>query len=143
MARFSGWHLTRTGILFVIGIIVLGGLVTGGVFLIKNHGEMVRRDQAAKVAEQNLKNESKTTTTTTVATDSGTKTTTSTNSASTTNTNTNGGSGTTTATSNTATSQLPVTGIDPISTIETAGILAILAFSVTSFVASRRAAARG
>jgi hypothetical protein len=60
MAAFGGWRLTRTGILFVIGILVLGGLVTGGVFLVKNRGEAVRRDEAVKVAEQNLKDQSKT-----------------------------------------------------------------------------------
>jgi hypothetical protein len=60
MAAFGGWRLTRTGILFVIGILVLGGLVTGGVFLVKNRGEAVRRDEAVKVAEQNLKDQSRT-----------------------------------------------------------------------------------
>lgn len=60
MAAFGGRRLTRTGILFVIGILVLGGLVTGGVFLVKNRGEAVRRDQAVKIAEQNLKDQSNT-----------------------------------------------------------------------------------
>jgi len=136
MARFIGWHLTRTGILFVIGIIVLGGLVTGGVFLIKNHGEMVRRDQAAKIAEQNLEDQSKTTT---QPADTGTS---QTNTS--TGTHVDNGATTTTSTNSTNanTSQLPVTGIDPLTTLETAGILAILAFSVTSFITSRRAASR-
>ena len=59
MAIFGGWRLTRTGILFVIGIIVLAGLVTGGVFLVKNRGEAARREEAVKIAEQNLEDQSK------------------------------------------------------------------------------------
>ncbi len=139
MTAFGGWHLTRTGILFVIGIIVLGGLVTGGVFLIKNHGEMVRRDQAAKIAQQNLESQSKTTPTTKVVTNSSSTTT---GSGATNTAIADSNPSTTTSTTTQSTSQLPVTGINPFSTFETAGILAILAFSVTSFVASRRAAGR-
>jgi len=58
MAMLGGWRLTRTGVLFVIGIVVLAGLVTGAVFLVKGRGEQVRRDEAVKVAEQNLKEQS-------------------------------------------------------------------------------------
>jgi len=58
MAIFGGRRLTRTGILFVIGIVVLAGLVTGAVFLVKGRGEQVRRDEAVKIAEQNLKEQS-------------------------------------------------------------------------------------
>ena len=58
MAAFGGWRLTRAGVLFVIGIIVLAGLVTGGVFLVKNRGESARRAEAVKVAEQELKDQS-------------------------------------------------------------------------------------
>ena len=58
MAMFSGWRITRVGILFVIGVLVLGGLVFAGVSLVKQRGEQVRRDEAVKIAEQNLKNES-------------------------------------------------------------------------------------
>jgi len=58
MAMLGGWRLTRTGVLFVIGIVVLAGLVTGAVFLVKGRGEQVRRDEAVKVAEQNLREQS-------------------------------------------------------------------------------------
>jgi hypothetical protein len=126
MAAFGGWRLTRTGFLFVIGIIVLGGLVTSGVFLIKNHGEAVRQQQAAKIAEQNLKENSATT----QPKDTNTSTQTS--------TATHANTDTTTATTTTNAAQLPVTGIDPVSTIETAGILAVLAFAAASFLASVR-----
>ena len=58
MALFGGWRLTKAGILFVIGVVVLAGLVTGGIFLVKNRGETARREEAVKIAEQNLKDES-------------------------------------------------------------------------------------
>ena len=58
MAMLGGWRLTRMGVIFVIGIVVLAGLVTGAVFLVRGRGEQVRRDEAVKVAEQNLKEES-------------------------------------------------------------------------------------
>ena len=58
MAMLGGWRLTRTGILFVIGVVVLAGLVFGGIVLVRQRGEQVRRDEAVKVAEQNLKEQS-------------------------------------------------------------------------------------
>jgi len=59
MAIFGGWRVTRVGVLFIIGIIVLAGLVTGGIFLVKNRGEAVRREEAVKIAEQNLEDQSR------------------------------------------------------------------------------------
>lgn len=58
MAIFGGWRLTRAGILFIVGVLVLGAIVTGGVFMVKNQGEAVRRDEAIKIAEQTLKDQS-------------------------------------------------------------------------------------
>jgi FtsZ-interacting cell division protein ZipA len=58
MPMFNGWRLTRTGVLFVIGIIVLAGLVFGGIVLVRERGEQARRNEAIKVAEQSLKDES-------------------------------------------------------------------------------------
>ena len=55
MTLFGGWRITRAGILFIVGVLVLGAIVTGGIFLVKNHGEAVRRDEAIKIAEQTLK----------------------------------------------------------------------------------------
>jgi len=63
MAMLGGWRLTRTGILFVIGVVVLAGLVFGGIVLVRQRGEQVRRDEAVKVAEQNLKEQSEVATT--------------------------------------------------------------------------------
>lgn len=130
--RLSGWRLTRTGVLFVIGIIVLGGLVTGGIFLVKNHGEAVRRDQAVKIAEQNLKDQSQTSTQPVNASDSS-------NSGNTDTTNTTGTTATTDAGSAAA---LPVTGIDEMQFLGRVAMLAVLALSAAYYVASRRAADR-
>jgi cytoskeletal protein RodZ len=144
MAVLGGYRLTRTGVLFIIGILVLGGLVTGGIFLVKNHGEAVRHDQAVKIAEQNLKDQSQTATQTTNSTDNSGETGASTDTSSTTSTGsaTNTNTDTTTVATTTSTDQLPVTGIDGLQVVETSAILAVLAFSVTSFIASRRAADR-
>lgn len=140
MAVFGGYRITRTGILFIAGILVLGGLVTGGIFLVKNHGEAVRHDQAVKIAEQNLKDQSQTPTQTTNSNDNSGETGASTNTGSTSGTSTTTDTSTT-ATTNTAT-ELPVTGINPVQFIEQAAILAAITLAVAYFVTSRRAADR-
>ena len=131
MAVFGGWRLTRAGILFVIGILVLGGLVTGGIFLVKNHGEAVRRDEAVKVAEQNLKDKSEV---------ESKPIATSTPDDSSTNSANNGGSAAETTTppaTTPATSELPQTG--PADGLMNTLIVAMLALSVGFYVSSRRA----
>lgn len=136
MAAFGRWRITRTGIVFVVGILVLGGLVTGGIFLVKNHGEAVRRDQAVKIAEQNLKDNSKVAVQPTNSSDS-TNTDTSNGGVTHTNTDTTPAD---TTTGGANASQLPVTGINDLQIIGQAAVLAVLAFSAVSYVASRRAA---
>ncbi|RWZ78532.1 MAG: hypothetical protein EOT05_02160 [Candidatus Microsaccharimonas sossegonensis] len=162
MAVFGGYRITRTGIFFIVGMLLLGGLVTGGVLLVKNRGEAVRNDQAVKIAAQNLKDQSQavpqTTSTTNNSAGTGTGSSTSTPNATNTpatntnaatntagtninpggNTNTNAG-GTSPPTTNNA-SELPVTGIDGVQFVEQAAILAAVALSVTYFVSSRRRA---
>lgn len=51
-------RVTRAGVALTVGIIVLTGLILGGFFLVKNQGEQARRDEAIKIAEQNLKEQS-------------------------------------------------------------------------------------
>lgn len=139
MALLGGWRLTKAGILFIVGILVLGGLVTGGIFLVKNHGEAVRRDQAVKIAEQNLKDQSQVATQPVNSDNSSSN---SNSSSDQTNTNTtNNSSSSTTTTGSTATA-LPETGIDGIQSLGSILIIAMLAFSVASYVASRRASSR-
>lgn len=55
---FGGWRITRLGILFIIGVLLLGGLVAGGILVAQNRGETARRDEAIKIAEQKLKDDS-------------------------------------------------------------------------------------
>jgi hypothetical protein len=138
MAVLGGWRLTRSGVLFIVGILVLGGLVTGGIFLVKNHGEAVRHDQAVKIAEQNLKDQSKTAAQPTNASDSG-------NSSNTGATNTGGtdtNTDTTTATDTSSSSELPVTGINELQVLGQAAIFAALALSAAYYLTSRRASQR-
>ena len=124
MAVFGGWRLTRTGAVFVIGILVLGGLVTGGIFYVKNHGEQVRREEAVKIAEENLKNQSEVKTQPVDTTDSSDKTQT-----------TSPDDATKTVVAQTQPEALPETGPESISSVL---IIAILALSVSFYVASRR-----
>jgi uncharacterized membrane protein YraQ (UPF0718 family) len=143
MAVLGGWRLTRTGLLFVVGILVLGGLVTGGVFLVKNHGEAVRRDQAVKVAEQNLKDQSQVATQPVNTDTSSSDASSDAAKANSTTTDTGSSSATTAAsTAGSNASALPETGIDDFKTLGSTIIVAILAFSVASYVASRRASSR-
>ena len=128
MAVFGGWRLTRTGILFFIGVLVLVGLVTGGIFLVKNHGEAVRRDEAVKVAEQKLKDESQVVSEP-IATDTPEE-----SGAAGADTSNNGESVVVTPSD---TSELPQTG--PVDGLVNVIIVAMLALSVAFYVSSRRA----
>lgn len=58
MAIFNGWRITRTGIIFVVGLVILAGLVFAGVYWVSQRGEQARREEAIKVAEQNLEQQS-------------------------------------------------------------------------------------
>ena len=58
MAILNGWRLTRRGVLFVAGIIVLAGLVFGGIYFVRERAEQARRAEAVKIAEQNLQDQS-------------------------------------------------------------------------------------
>lgn len=145
MAVFSRLRLNRAGLLFVVGIIVLGALVTGGIFLVKNHGEAVRRDQAVKIAEAKLKDQSKTPTSTQPITagnpDNQTSSDPATTGANTATGNEAGGAGTVAATGAAGTSNtsaLPKTGPDDVQSLGRTIIVAILALSVAFYVSSRR-----
>lgn len=51
-------RITRAGVALTVGIIVVTGLIIGGLFLVKNQGEQARRDEAIKIAEQKLEDQS-------------------------------------------------------------------------------------
>ena len=127
MAMFGGWRLTRAGVLFFVGVIVLAGLVTGGIFLVKNHSEAVRREEAIKIAEKNLEEQSKPDTiavdTEAIAPADDVET-------------------VTAATTATAAEALPATGIDDLAGIGRILIVAVIAFAATSYISSRRAVQR-
>jgi len=50
--------VTRAGVGLVVGIIILGLLVLGGLWLVRERGEQARRTEAINIAEQQLKEES-------------------------------------------------------------------------------------
>lgn len=58
MAIFSGWRITRAGIVFVLGILVLAGLVFGGIWVVRERAEQARRDEAIQIASENLQEDS-------------------------------------------------------------------------------------
>lgn len=58
MAGLNGWRLTRAGVVFVAGIIVLALVVFGVIMFVRERGEQARRDEAIAVAEQNLETQS-------------------------------------------------------------------------------------
>lgn len=60
MAIFGGWRITRTGIVFVLGIVVLAAAVFGGVWMVKERGEQARQEEAVRIAQQNLEEQSQT-----------------------------------------------------------------------------------
>jgi hypothetical protein len=132
MSVFSGWRITRTGIIFVLGIIILAGLVFGGIWLVRERGEQVRRQEAVKIAEQNLETQSQAPTETKPEAKPETNTeTTSTP----TQTDTETKPASTVAATNSGT--LPETGPGDIAQVI---VVAILALAGAYYVTSRRAA---
>lgn len=59
MPIFNRWQITRTGVVFVVGVILLVAVVFGGIWIVNQRGEQARRNEAIKIAEQNLENDSK------------------------------------------------------------------------------------
>jgi len=141
MALFGGWRLTRTGILFVVGVVVLAALVFGGIVLVRQRGDQVRRDEAVKVAEQNLKNDSGVAVAPGAESNDANKATADTN----TNADTSANTGTASTNSSAATApsadQLPKTG--PADDFGRIISVTILASSVAFYVASRRTVQQG
>jgi len=50
--------VTRAGVGLVVGIIILGLLVLGGLWLVRERGEQARREEAITIADQQLQAES-------------------------------------------------------------------------------------
>ena len=51
-------RITRAGVALTVGIIVLTGLLIGGLFWVRESGEQARRDEAVKIAEEKLEEQS-------------------------------------------------------------------------------------
>jgi len=130
MAIFSGVRITRTGIIFVAGIVVLAGLVGVGAWVAHNRGEQARHDATVKIAQQNLESQSQPAVSTTTT-------------SSNTNENTNTGTvqlpdstQTKSSAETTTTAPLPKTGANPAQIIA----LSVVTLAVAYYVTSRRAA---
>lgn len=124
MAVLNGWRLTRTGALFFGGVIILGALLIGTIYLVTQQAEQARRDEAVKIAEQNLQEQSRE-----VAQQSSEET----------NNQTVQGEASPPETSSTTSSSataLPQTGPE----LQLLFIVTILALSVSYYLTSRRAA---
>jgi len=51
-------RITQAGVALAVGIIIVTGLIIGGFFWVKNAGTQARREDAIKIAEQNLEKQS-------------------------------------------------------------------------------------
>jgi hypothetical protein len=129
MALFGGRRITRAGILFIIGVLVVGTLVTGGIFMVKNHGEAVRRDEAIKIAEQTLKDQSEVATQPVDAPES--------TEGEAQETGTDSGGAVVVA--NEKAEELPATGPEELRSLGQLLVVALLAFSASAYISSRRA----
>lgn len=125
MAVWTGWRITRTGIVFIIGVVVLAALAFGAVWYVQQRGEQARRAEAVKIAEQNLTEQSKTATNSPTKVDDGSSEPTSSNG---THTDTQPTSSTT------STVELPATGTDASSIV----VVTILSLATSLYIASRR-----
>jgi hypothetical protein len=138
-------RITRAGVWLTVGIIGLGLLVLGGLYIAGQRGEQARRDEAIAIAENNLNEQSKNETpvlgggddtaseeATSGQTGGATMTEKET---STTDSGSTSSSNATTST-NTAVTELPQTG--PSSDIAVIAIIATVTYFVASFISSRK-----
>lgn len=51
-------RVTRSGVALTVGIIIIGLLVLGGLYVVKQRGEQARREDAIQVAQENLESQS-------------------------------------------------------------------------------------
>jgi len=119
-------HVTRAGVALTVGIIIVTGLIIGGFFIVKNSGEQARREEAIKVAEQNLETQSNEGVVLNEGQDNTSESTPPSNS-------------TDTSTSDSAAGELPQTGPSDMSAIISLGIVT---FAVVAYYSSRRAVSK-
>lgn len=58
MAVHSKWQPTRAGLLLTLGIVLLAGLVFVGLWAVKDRADTARRDEAIRIAADQLESES-------------------------------------------------------------------------------------
>ena len=136
-------RITRSGLGLTVGIIVLGLVVLGGLYLVKQRGEQARRADVNEVAQQTLESQSENGTTTPSidgeTEQSGTQ-------SEETQTGENGANEQQSATSEetavdemattgTTPEELPQTGPNEVSTLF---VVALLAFATASYITSRK-----
>ena len=137
-------HITRAGVALTVGIIVVTGLIIGGLFWIRGAGQQARQDEAMKIAQQQLEEESRND----VALNEGdeekanenesqssTESGTANNSSEQNTSSQTNNSSSNTSHSESAASELPQTGAGD---LMPAVVLALLAFSAASYVVSKR-----
>ena len=137
-------RITRAGVALTVGIIVVTGLIIWGLFWIRGAGEQARQDEAMKIAQQQLEEESRND----VALNDGDEekanenesqssgeNSTSNNSSEESASNQTSSGTSSTSTSGGTASELPQTGAGDVAP---AFILALLTFSVASYVVSKR-----
>ncbi len=136
MAKIEAYQVYRI-VFIVIGFLVAAALVIGVIYLLQRRGDQVRHDKASQIAEQQVKQQQKSTNTPVPPSN------TNSNPSSTPNqtTSTNPSSDTTPPTSGTTPSpaELPVTGTGD--TIMPIIVIALLSFTTASYFVSRRAKA--
>jgi len=126
MAILRGWRLTRRGVLFFAGVLILAGLLFGAIYFVHERAEQARRAEAVKIAEQNLEDQSQPATETTPAAEEGS--------------NSNGAvavneSEVTPSNEEAMVPELPATGAD----LQSLFIVTILALGSAFYITSRRA----
>ncbi|MGV9002348.1 MAG: hypothetical protein ACOH18_05340 [Candidatus Saccharimonadaceae bacterium] len=132
-------RITQTGVALTVGIIVVTGLMIGGFFIVKNSGEQARREDAIKIAEQSLNDQSNNG----VALNNDSNKTSNESTTSPDEATTNDGTTTESAdssshaeTSNQTATQLPQTG--PVNQLVNLMVIALLTFSIVTYVTSYR-----
>jgi LPXTG-motif cell wall-anchored protein len=136
MAYYTGIRPTRAGVLLMIGVVVLTALITFGLFWVKNTAEQARRDEAVKIAEQNLEEQSDEGVALNEGDDSNTESSNeSTGEQSESNTESQSNSSSNSSSSQQSATELPQTGIEDVAPLF---IIGLLTFSVSAYIVSRR-----
>jgi len=139
-------RITQAGVALTVGIIIVTALIIGGFFYVRNAGEQARREEAIKIAEQNLedqsdegvalnddsKNNSENSSDKPTDSNSGDTT----NNQDTSNQDTSSSSSTNNSSADQPAGELPQTG--PADSLTSVVVLSLLSFSAASYVNSRR-----